>query len=67
MAFDVVQIAGVKRALGPSRCQPGTTHRLVVRVRGVFKLYAKNVQTSEEMGLGTFRPDNVPVFTIRVR
>jgi hypothetical protein len=67
MAFDVVQIAGPKLALGPSRWQPGTTHTLVFRVRGVFKLRATNVQTSEEMGLATLGPDNRPVLTIRVR
>ena len=67
MAFDVVQIAGPRLALGPSRWQPGTTHTLVFLVRGVFKLRATNVQTSEEMGLATLGPDNRPVLTIRVR
>jgi len=67
MSFDVVQIAGPRLALGPSRWQPGTTHTLVFLVRGVFKLRATNVQTSEEMGLATLGPDNRPVLTIRVR
>lgn len=67
MAFDVVQIAGPRLALGPSRWQPGTTHTLVFLVRGVFKLRATNVQTSEEMGFATLGPDNRPVLTIRVR
>ena len=67
MAFDVVQIAGPRLALGPSRWQPGTTHTLVFLVPGVFKLRATNVQTSEEMGLATLGPDNTPVLTIRVR
>lgn len=67
MAFDVVQIAGPRLALGPSRWQPGTSHTLVFLVRGVFKLRATNVQTSEEMGLATLGPDNRPVLTIRVR
>ena len=67
MAFDVVQIAGRKLALGPSRWQPGTSHTLVFQIRGVFKLQAKNVQSSEEMGLATLGPDNTLVLTIRVR
>jgi hypothetical protein len=67
MAFDVVQIAGRKLALGPTRWQPGTSHTLVFFVRGVFKLRAKNVQSSEEMGLATLGPDNTLVLTIRVR
>ncbi len=67
MAFDVVQIAGRKLALGPSRWQPGTAHTLVFLNRGVFKLQAKNVQSSEEMGLATLGPDNTLVLTISVR
>ena len=67
MAFDIVQIAGRKLALGPSRWQPGTSHTLVFPIRGVFRLQAKNVQSSEEMGLATLGPDNTLVLTIRVR
>jgi hypothetical protein len=67
MAFDVVQIAGPKLALGPKRWQPGTSHTLVFLIRGVFKLRAHNVQSSEVMGLATLGPDNTPVLTIRVR
>ncbi len=67
MAFDVVQIAGPRLALGPSQWQPGTSHTLVFPIRGVFKLRATNVQSSEDMGLATLGPDNTLVLTIRVR
>jgi len=67
MAFDVTQIAGPKLALGGSRWQSGTAHTLVFTKRGLYRLKAVNVQSSEELGLQTLGPDNVPLLIVRVR
>jgi hypothetical protein len=66
MAFNVKQLAGPKLALGVSPWQTGTTHLLVFKKAGVYKLMAMNVQSSEEMGLMTLGEDNMPVLTVRV-
>ena len=67
MAFDVTQLAGPKIALGGTRWQSGTVHTLVFAKRGLYRLKAVNVQSSEEMGLQTFGPDNQPLLIVRVR
>ena len=66
MAYDVVQVAGPK-VLEPSRWQTGTAHTLTFKRRGVYRLRAVNVQSSEEMNLQTLGPDNALVLTVRVR
>jgi hypothetical protein len=66
MAFNVKQLAGPKLALGGSPWQTGTTHLLVFKKAGVYKLMAMNVQSSEEMGLMTLGEDNMPMLTVRV-
>jgi hypothetical protein len=66
MAFNVTQVAGPKLVLGASPWQSGTVHTLVFAKKGVYKLMAMNVQSSEEMGLQTMGPDNMPVLTVRV-
>ena len=67
MAFDVTQLAGPKLALGDPRWQPGTSHVLVFRTKGVYRLQAVNVQSPADLGLETMGPDNHPTLTIRVR
>ena len=67
MAFDVTQIAGPKLSLGDPRWEPGTSHVLVFKARGVYRLRAVNVQTPQDLGLETLGPDNHPTLTIRVR
>ncbi len=67
MDFDVRQTAGPKLALGGLRFYTGTTRTIVFRKPGVYKLVARNVQTSEEAGLQTLGPDNTLRLTVRVR
>jgi hypothetical protein len=66
MAFNVTQLAGPKLALGVSPWQTGTTHTLVFKKRGLYRLMAMNVQSSAELGLQTLGADNMPVLTVRV-
>jgi hypothetical protein len=66
MAFDVSQLGGPTLAGGLGRWEPGTTHTLVFRRPGVYRLRAVNVQSSAEMNLQTLGPDNTPVLTVRV-
>jgi hypothetical protein len=66
MAYDVVQLAGPK-VLKPARWQTGTSHTITFRKRGVYKLKAVNVQSSEEMNLQTLGPDSTLLLTVRVR
>lgn len=67
MAFDVTQVAGPKLAGGLGRWDTGTSHTLVFAKRGIYKLRAVNVQSSEEMNLQTLGPDAKPLLTVRVR
>lgn len=67
MDFDVVQTRGPRLALGSSRFFGGTTRTIVFRKRGVYRLVARNVQSSEEMGLQTLGADNVLRLIVRVR
>lgn len=66
MDFEVTQTAGPKLALGGTRFYAGSTRTLVFRKAGVYRLVARSVQTSEEMGLQTLGPDNVLRLTVRV-
>lgn len=66
MDFDVKQVAGPKLAIGATRFYSGTTRAIVFRRAGVYKLVARNVQSSEEMGLQTLGDDSVLRLTVRV-
>ena len=66
MSFDFVQLAGPKLALGAALTQAGTVRTLVFAKRGVYKLQATNVESSEQMGMTTLGPDNVLVLTVQV-
>jgi hypothetical protein len=66
MDFHVTQTAGPKLALGGARLYAGSTRVLVFRKAGTYRLVARSVQTSEEMGLQTLGPDNVLRLTVRV-
>jgi hypothetical protein len=66
MSFDFVQLAGPKLALGASLTHAGTVRTLVFAKRGIYKLQATNVESSEQMGMTTLGPDNVLVLTVRV-
>ena len=67
MDFDFVQTAGPKLALGDPRTVRGTARTIVFRKAGVYRITAKNVQTSEEAGLQTLGPDNTLTLTVVVR
>ena len=56
-----------KLALRSQRLYTGTTRTLVFRKVGLYKLVAKNVQTSDEAGLETLGEDNSLRLTVRVR
>jgi hypothetical protein len=66
MSFDFEQLAGPKLALGASLTHAGTARTLVFAKRGVYKLQAKNVESSEQMGMPTLGPDNTLLLTVRV-
>ena len=67
MDFDVTKVRGPALALGPTRFHAGTTRTITLRRPGRYVLQARNVQSSEEVGLQTLGPDNVPVLTVVVR
>jgi hypothetical protein len=67
MDFDFRQVAGPKLAFGRPRVYAGTTRTVVFRTRGVYRLVAKNVQSSEEMGLQTLGEDNRLTLTVVVK
>jgi len=67
MSFDVTQRRGPRIAVGPTRWVTGTAHTLVFRNRGVVVLEARNVESSEEMGLQTMGADSLLTLTVRVR
>jgi len=66
MSFDLTQTAGPKLTLGSPRLVAGTTRTIVFAKPGVYRLLARNVETSEEMGLQTLGADNVLRLTVRV-
>jgi hypothetical protein len=67
MDFVFAQTAGPKLNLGTGRTYAGTTRTIVFGKTGVYKLRAKNVQSSEEQGLVTLGPDHVLTLTVRVK
>jgi len=67
MDFDLVQVAGPRLALGGGRLYAGTSRALVFRTRGIYRLVARNVQSSEQVGLQTLGPDNALTLTVVVR
>ena len=66
MSFDLSQVAGPKLTLGDPRMYPGTTRTIVFRKVGLYRLKAKNVESSADMGLPTLGHDNTLVLTVRV-
>ena len=67
MDFDLRQVAGPRLAFGTKRVYAGTTLAVVFRKRGIYRLVAKNVQSSEEQGLETLGPDNRLTLTVVVK
>ena len=51
----------------PACSVAGTTRTIVFAKRGVYKLLARNIQSSDQLGLETLGDDNVLTLTIRVR
>jgi hypothetical protein len=67
MDFDIVQVAGPRLALGDPRFYTGSTRVIVFKKAGLYRFAAKNVQTSDEVGLETLGDDNGLRLTIRVK
>jgi len=67
MSFVFSQVSGPKLQLGDPRTYGGTVRTIVFRRAGVYRLEAKNVESSEQQGLQTLGPDNTLVLTVRVR
>lgn len=67
MDFDLAKVRGPALALGPARFYAGTTRTIVFRRPGTYKLRARNIQSSEQVGLQTLGPDNVATLTVVVR
>ena len=62
-----MQTACSKLALGDPRTVRGTARTIVFRKAGVYRLTAKNVQTSEEAPLNTLGPHNTLTLTVVAR
>jgi hypothetical protein len=67
MDFDVAQVRGPRLKRGNPRIARGSSRVITFTRSGVYRLTAKNVQTSTDVGLQTLGPDNVLVLTIVVR
>jgi hypothetical protein len=67
MDFDIVQTAGPRLPLGNRRLYAGTTRVIVFRKRGLYKLSARNVQSSEQKGFQTLGSDNALTLTVVVK
>ena len=67
MDFDFKQVAGPRLLLGKPRTFAGTHRTIVFKKPGLYRLVAKNVQTSEQQGLQTLGPDSTLRLTVRVR
>ncbi len=67
MDFDFRQVAGPPLVLGAKRSYAGTLRTAVFKKPGIYKLAAKNVQSSVERGLQTLGPDNALALKIIVR
>ena len=66
MSFAFSQLKGPAVAAGAHTFQPGTTRTIVLRKRGTYVFLAKNLQSSEQVGLQTLGPDNDLTLTVRV-
>ena len=66
MSFAFSQVKGPAVAAGDRTFQPGTTRMVVFRKRGTYVFLARNLQSSEQMGLQTLGPDNDLTLTVRV-
>ena len=67
MDFDFAQTAGPKLNLGNRRTLTGQSRVIAFAKPGLYKLTAKNVQTSDEVNLETLGPDNTLSLTVRVQ
>jgi hypothetical protein len=66
MDFVFAQTGGPRVALGDPRVHAGTLKTIVFPKRGVYRVRAKNVQSSAEVGLQTLGPDNTLTLTVIV-
>ena len=66
MDYDVAQTAGPPLALGGPRWHTGTTRTIVFRKAGLYRIVARNVQSSADLGLQTLGDDSVLALTVRV-
>ncbi len=67
MDFALTQLRGPRLNLGDPTFHPGTTRTIVFKKAGTYVLGAKNLQSSEQVGLQTLGPDNDLMLTVRVR
>jgi hypothetical protein len=67
MDFDITQAGGPRVPLADPRLRRSQVRMLVFRKVGLYRFEGKNVQTSEELGMGTIGPDNTLRITVRVR
>ena len=67
MDFDLIQTTGPRVSLGDPRLRRSETRLLVFRKPGLYRFEARNVQTSEELGMQTLGPDNILRITVRIR
>ena len=67
MDFEFAQVAGPPLALGDPRTIGGSLRVVVFRKPGVYRLTARNLQSSEQQGLQTLGPDNLLTLTVVVR
>jgi hypothetical protein len=67
MDFDLTQVRGPRIALGAPRIVRGTSRVITFPRSGVYRLTAKNVQTSADVGLQTLGLDNALTLTVVVR
>jgi hypothetical protein len=66
MDFDVTQTAGPRVPFGDPRVRRSEVRLLAFRKAGLYRFEARNVQTSEELGLQTLGPDHTLRITVRV-
>jgi hypothetical protein len=67
MDFDLTQVRGPRIALGAPRIVRGGSRVITFPRSGVYRLTARNVQTSADVGLQTLGLDNVLMLTVVVR
>ena len=66
MDFDVTQIAGPRVVVGDPRLRRSEVRMILFRRAGIYRFEARNVQTSEELGLQTLGPDHTLRISVRV-